>query len=140
MKKLILVFGICFLTALLTFAQQGLNFHVNYNQDAHYPKSDTALMMYFLKNIQYSNDAVKNNVTGTATFSFIVLPDSSATEIVPLSNIGYGLEEQVAGLIQKLHFAPAVINGSPYRSTMIMNVRINAADNKSGLIEKLKNY
>ena len=134
MKKPIILFFICFFTAMITFGQG--NFPINYNQDAHYPKGDTALMLYFFKNVKYTDDAVKNNVTGTAIFSFTVMPDSSVSDIVPLSNIGYSLETQIADLIKKLRYAPAIINGALYPSTLIINIRINSADNKALLIEK----
>jgi hypothetical protein len=136
MKKVTIIFSICFFTAIFAFGQDNTNFPVNYNQDAFYPKGDYALMMYFFKNIKYTDDAVKNNIKGTAVISFTVLPDSSVSEVVPLSKIGYGIEEQVADLTKKLRYAPAVINGTKYPSSIIINVRINAEDSKAVLIEK----
>lgn len=113
-----------------------MNFPVNYSQDAHFAKGDKALMMYFLKYINYSEEAVINNVRGTAVFSFVVIPDSTITDVLPLSNICYGIEDQVAGLIKKLHYAPAMISGSPYRSSVIINVIINSAHKNTLLQEK----
>lgn len=136
MKKVITIFCICFFTAIVAFGQDDINFPVNYNQDAFYPKGDLALTMYFFKNIKYNDDAVKNNIKGTAVMSFTVLPDSSVSEVVPLSKIGYGIEEQVADLAKKLRYAPAVINGTRYPSSIIINVRVNAEDSKAVLIEK----
>lgn len=134
MKKTIILFSFCFFTVLIAFAQG--NFPINYNQDAHYPKGDTALMVYFFKTINYSDEAIKNKVEGEAIFSLTVMPDSSITEIIPLSNIGYGIEKQVADLLKKLRYAPAIINETLYPATLIINVRINAMNNKALLIEK----
>ena len=137
MKKTIIIFSICFFTAVLAFGQKyDINFPVRYNQDAHYPKGDTALMMYFLKNIKYTDEALKNEIRGTAMFSVMVMPDSSITEIIPLSKIGYGIEEQVAGLIKKLRYAPAVINWTSYSSSMILYVDIYYKYYNAEFIEK----
>lgn len=133
MKKIMLIFCLFLFTATFASAQQELNFPVKYSQDAHYPQGDTALMKYFFKNITYSDEAVKNNITGIGTFSFIVMSDSTIREVVPLSTIGYGIESQIARLIEKLRYAPAVINGNPYAATLIINVRINAADQNAVL-------
>ncbi|HOY33191.1 MAG TPA: energy transducer TonB [Bacteroidales bacterium] len=130
MKKVIVFLVFCLFTTVFTFAQKDINFQVSYSQDAHYPGSDTALLMYFMENLRYSDEAINSNVTGTAMLSFTVMPDSSITDVVPLSNIGYGLEAQVAELVKKLRYAPAVANGSPYKSNVIINVRINAADSR----------
>ncbi len=134
MAKNIFVILICFLVIAGASAQS--NFPVSYNQNAHYPKSDTALMLYFFKNIKYSDDAIKNNVKGTLQFRFTVRPDSTIKDVAPLNHIGYGLESQVAELISKLHFAPALMNNTPFSSTVIMEVNINADNYNKELIVK----
>ncbi|MCK9612971.1 MAG: energy transducer TonB [Bacteroidales bacterium] len=126
MKKIIFFYGIC-LFVWLHVAAQG-NYSVKVNQNAHYSGGEFALAKYFLENITYSPEAIQNKLSGTAILSFTVKTDSTITDIIPLSNIGFNIEDEVSVWLKKLKYAPAMANGVAYQSNLIINVNIRATE------------
>ncbi|HNW99281.1 MAG TPA: energy transducer TonB [Bacteroidales bacterium] len=102
------------------------NFTVVTQQQPFYPGGDMELVMFFYKNIQYPEEAVEKNITGNIMLSFDVLPDSTITNIAVLSNIGYGLEEQVVKLVTPLKYAPGIQNGEKIKMNVILTVPVRA--------------
>jgi protein TonB len=102
------------------------NFRVVTQQVPFYPGGDNELIMFFYKNIKYSEEAIAKKITGTVMLSFDVLPDSTITNIAVLSNIGFGLEEQVVKLLTPLKYAPGIQNGEKMKMNVMLSVPIRA--------------
>jgi len=123
MKKIMLF---CFSILMSAFVFGQGNFKVVQQQPAHYPKGDTALQIYFNKNVKYSQQAYDHRAYGYVQLSFDVKPDSTLSDIVVLKGIGYGVDEEVVRLIKPLKFAPAISNNVVIRSNMIISINVKA--------------
>jgi protein TonB len=120
--------------ALFTFAQG--NFQIVQQQKAHYPKGDVALQEYFNLNLKYPQEALDKRVYGEVMLSYDVNPDSTVSDVVVLSGVGYGVDEEVARMVKSMKFAPAVSNGVVIRSTMILSINVKAIPRPELEIEK----
>jgi protein TonB len=128
MKKLILFsfFSFLFFVSFSQTEGDGKNMKVEMNQEAHYPQGDKALYDYLFKKVKYSEEAKTNKVSGEVMVSFWVEADSSLTKINIISDPGCGCGESLKELLSKLKFAPALVNGVPMRSKVILNVPVRA--------------
>jgi protein TonB len=133
MKKFILLTGF-FIISMTAFSQG--NYQVVQQQKAHYPAGDAALQEYYNINLKYSDAALEKRLYGSVMLSFDVMADSSVSEIVVLSGVGYGVDEEVVKLLKPLKFAPAVSNGVAFKSNMIISITIKALPRPELQIEK----
>lgn len=102
------------------------NFSVNVTQQAHYAKGDTALYSFMAHNIRYSEAAYQNRAYGNVMVSFDVMADSTLTGFIVLSGVGYGVDEEVVRVLQGIKFAPAMANGTAYKSNVIASFPVKA--------------
>jgi TonB family protein len=102
------------------------NMTVITNQEPFYPKGEQALYTYIINNVKYSEEAKKNYVSGNVELSFDVMPDSTIKNVRIISDVGYGIGEEVKKLVEKLKFAPAVQMGIPVRMSVIMDFPVKA--------------
>lgn len=111
MKNIILLL-IFLLVSFVSFAQADKqNIKVVTNTEPSFPKGDNALYSYVYMNLKYSEESKKKYVEGEVTLSFDVKPDSTVTNAIIISGVGYGVDEEVKKLIQTLKFSPGVQNG-----------------------------
>jgi TonB family protein len=111
MKKTILL-SIFSLLSLISFSQSDKqNSKVVTNTEPAYPAGDNVLYAYIMHNVVYSEEAKKKYIEGDVTLSFDVKTDSTVANIMVISGVGYGIDEEVKRLIQKLKFIPAMQNG-----------------------------
>ena len=95
-------------------------------KDAFYPKGEQALYTYVMMNAKYSEESKKNYVTGNVELSFDVMADSTVKNVKIISDVGYGVGEEVKKLVEKLKFAPAIMMGTKVKSNLIMDFPIKA--------------
>lgn len=95
-------------------------------QDAFYPKGEQALYTYIMYNTKYSQESIKNYVTGNVELSFDVMPDSTIKNTKIITDVGYGVGEAVKNLVEQLKFAPAIMMGTKVRSNLIMDFPVKA--------------
>ncbi len=95
-------------------------------QDAFYPKGEQALYTYIMYNVKYSEESKKNLITGNVELSFDVMPDSTVKNARIISDVGYGVGEEVKNLVEKLKFAPAIMMGIKVKSNLIMDFPVKA--------------
>lgn len=95
-------------------------------QDAFYPKGEQALYTYIMYNVKYSEESKKNYVTGNVELSFDVMPDSTVKNAKIISDVGYGVGEEVKKLVEKLKFAPAIQMGMRVKMNLIMDFPVKA--------------
>jgi TonB family protein len=74
----------------------------------------------------YPKGAKDKLVTGEVLMSFDVNPDSTVTNAIVISGPGFGVNEEVKALVEKLKFAPAVQNGVKVRMNVMMNFPVKA--------------
>ena len=126
MKKLILLF------LLISFSFVGFsqtdkqNIKVSTNSEPAYPKGDQELYNYVYSHIYYSEEAKKKYLEGEVTLSFDVKNDSTVANISVISGVGYGVDEEVKRLIQKLKFAPGIQNGMAIKMNTMYTFPIKA--------------
>lgn len=112
MKKYFLT---CFLMifTFVMFAQEkkDQNMKVVTDSEPLYPKGEQALYMEVMYKTKYPEEAIKKYVEGQVTLSFDVKTDSTVSNVIVISGVGNGVDEEVKKLVEKLKFAPAVQNG-----------------------------
>ncbi len=129
MKKQFLVLSVP-LFSILGFAQQPVtdkqNIKVVTNTEPSYPKGDSELYSYVLYNVKYSDEAKKKYIEGEVTLSFDVKADSTVSNVLVISGVGYGVDEEVKKLVQALKFIPAVQNGVRMKMNTIYTFPVKA--------------
>lgn len=130
LKKKISILLILSLFSVSGFAQSAKqdkqNSKVTTNTEPSFPKGDNELFSYILYTINYSEESKKKYIEGEVTLSFDVRADSTISNIVVISGIGYGIDDEVKKLIQKLKFIPAVQNGFPVKMNTMYSFPIKA--------------
>lgn len=129
MKKSFL-FLTLLLFSIIGFAQQTdkdkQNIKVQTNTEPSYPKGDNELYSYVLYNVKYSDESKKKYIEGEVTLSFDVKADSTVTNVLIISGVGYGVDEEVKKLIQTLKFIPGVQNGVPIKMNTMYSFPVKA--------------
>lgn len=124
-----------FLLALLplgAFAQDNAskpdpqNMTVVTNQEPFYPKGEQALYTHVLYNVKYSEEAKKKYIEGEVTLSFDVQTDSTVTNPVVISGLGYGIDEEVVRVVKTLKFAPAIQMGKRVKMNVMFTFPVKA--------------
>lgn len=125
--KSILLFFFFFATSIIVSAQTDKqNIKVVTNTEPSYPKGDNALYTYVYMNLKYSEESKKKYIQGEVTLSFDVKPDSTVTNVIVISGVGYGVDEEVKKLIQTLKFSPGVQNGTVIKMNTMYTFPIKA--------------
>lgn len=125
MKTFIVLLLILFSFASNAQDNSGQNMKVE-TTDAHYPEGDQALTNYLFYNMKFSEEAKANKVQGDMMVSFFVEADSSLTNIKVITDLGYGCSDNMKALLEKVKYAPALVNGTPMRSKVIITVPVRA--------------
>ncbi len=116
------------LISIIGFAQvvDKQNIKVTTNAEPTYPKGDVALYSEIYMNLKYPQEAIKKYVEGEVTLSFDVKADSTVTNIIIISGVGYGVEEELKKVVQKLKFAPGVQNGVAIKMNTMYSFPVKA--------------
>ena len=96
------------------------------NTEPAFPKGDNALFTFVYMNLKYSDESKKKYVEGEVTLSFDVKADSSVTNTVIISGVGYGVDEEVKRLIQTLKFSPGFQNGTAIKMNTMYTFPVKA--------------
>lgn len=135
MKKSIIVFSLMFIVFSVNKAfcqnyNDKQNIQVSTNQEPVYPQGEKAFYEYVNSNIRFSDEAKKNYIKGDVTMSFDVKADSTISNVMVISGIGYGIDEEITRIIEKTKFAPAVQNGFKVRMNVMITIPVVARENK----------
>ena len=104
------------------------NFEVKMTKEAEYPGGNNALYQSLAKRMKYPEEAKSKRITGDIMVAFVVLPDSTTTDIRAMKDLGGGTKEEAERLIRETKFAPAVQNGKPVRQQMMLPVLFRIYD------------
>ncbi|MBK7183551.1 MAG: energy transducer TonB [Bacteroidetes bacterium] len=121
MKKIIIL--LCCMP-IFSFAQQ--NSKVVTNSEPTYPKGDNELYTYMYYNLKFTEEAKQKNIEGEVTVSFDVKTDSTTTNILIISGVGYGVDQEIKNIITKLKFSPGVQNGMPIKMGTMYSFPVKA--------------
>lgn len=132
MKNLNFVFLLLALSALSLSAQttkpanDPQNIKVVTDREPQYPKGEQELYNYVYMNVKYPEESKKKYVEGEVTLSFDVLRDSTVSNCIIISGVGFGVDEEVKKLVEKIKFAPAIQNGMMIKMNVMMNFPVKA--------------
>lgn len=118
------IFALFFIIPAFSFAQQ--NSKVLTNAEPSYPKGDNELYTYMYYNLKFTEEAKQKNVEGEVTLSFDVKTDSTTTNILVISGVGYGVDEEIKKIVSTLKFSPGVQNGIPVKMNTMYTLPIKA--------------
>ncbi len=128
-KKYILIV-ILSLFSILGFAQETKpdkqNKQIVTDTEPSFPEGDNELYQYVLYNLNYSEESKKKYIEGEVALSFDVKADSTVSNMVLISGVGYGIDDEVKKLIGKLKFVPGVQNGFPIKMNTMYSFPIKA--------------
>ena len=123
-KQIIFILFIVFASTVV--AQDKQNIKVVANAEPAYPKGDNALYTYVYMNLKYTDESIKKYIQGEVTISFDVKADSTVTNAMIISGVGYGVDEEVKKLIQTLKFSPGMQNGMAIKMNTIYTFPVKA--------------
>ena len=95
-------------------------------QDAFYPKGEQVLYNYIMMNTKYPQESKTKYAEGSVELSFDVMADSTIKNVKIISDVGYGVGEEVKKLLMTLKFAPAVMMGVKVKSNLIIDFPVKA--------------
>lgn len=102
------------------------NMTVNTDREPFFPKGEQALYTHVLYKVKYSEESKKKYIEGEVTLSFDVMTDSTVTNPVVISGVGYGIDEEVKKVVKELKFAPAIQMGMPVKMNVMYTFPVKA--------------
>jgi protein TonB len=100
-------------------------------KDASYKGGIDSLMNFIWKNIKYPEAAQKSNASGEVQISFDVNFNGTLINFAPISNIGFGLEEELIRVIKLTpQWIPAEVNNIKFRQQYILSFPISRYNQK----------
>jgi protein TonB len=99
---------------------------VKQTREAQYLQGDAAVDQYFFDNLRYSDEAKHAKVDTEVMLSFMVEVDSTVSTIKVIRDPGFGVGEKLKELALRMKYIPAMENGVPMRSKVLLNVPVRA--------------
>jgi hypothetical protein len=109
-----------------SFAQSTINMVVKQTREAQYVQGDAAVDQYFFDNLHYSDEAKHAKVDTEVMLSFMVEVDSTVSTVKVIRDPGFGVGESLKELALKMKYIPALENGVPMRSKVLLNIPVRA--------------
>lgn len=131
MKNKICLFGFFLILFPLVNAQveKQNQYDVNFNtsqNDAMFPGGNDSMMTFIWNHLIYPDDARNNNVSGEVQISFDVNFDGRVINFSKLSDLGYGLEDELIRVVKEMPlWIPATINNVKIRQQFILSFPIS---------------
>jgi protein TonB len=126
MKTHLILFLTCIVTCVAAQNADSQNKKIITDAEPVYPKGDQQLYIDVSNNIKYSEAALSINLRGEVLISFDVKPDSTVSNVVIISGVGNGIDEEVKRYIEKVKFCPGVQNGRPVRMNTMYTLPVTA--------------
>ncbi|MDQ3046439.1 MAG: energy transducer TonB [Bacteroidota bacterium] len=112
--------------SLSSLAQDKQNISVVTNAEPVFPAGDRALYILVMNDLKYPEESKKKFVEGEVTLSFDVNPDSTVTNIILISGVGHGVDEEVKKIIKPLKFSPGKQNGMTVKMNTMYSFPVKA--------------
>ncbi len=132
MRKITLLFLILIISFSVysqTEDKDSQNMEIIYSQDAYYPGGTLKLIEDVWTLMEYSEEAIAKRIDTEVMLSFDVQTDSSLSDIILLGKIGYGVDDDLKQVFEKLKFVPAFAQGKPIKMNVIMSIPIRTGPN-----------
>ncbi len=100
------------------------NMSVSYNQDANYEGGMNKFISDIWGLMAYTQEAIDAKADGEIMVSFDVEKDSTITNVIILSGMGYGIDEEFERVLKTMKFNPALAEGEPVKMNMMFSVPI----------------
>ncbi|MDJ1469945.1 energy transducer TonB [Cytophagaceae bacterium DM2B3-1] len=79
-----------------------------------FPGGIPKLSKFIEKNLNYPEEALKANVTGTVFASFVIGKDGTIQNLFIAKGIGYGCDQEVLRVLRLMPtWSPGILNGQP---------------------------
>ena len=89
-----------------------------------FPGGQAKLYQYIAANIQYPEEARKNNIRGKVTTQFVVTAEGKITNIKIIQNLGFGCDEEAIRVLSSMpDWIPGSHNGKPVPVTFYLPVK-----------------
>jgi protein TonB len=102
------------------------NMEVVLEREPAFPKGESALYKYFYDSLNFTQEAINFKIDGEVMASFDVLPDSSLSNVLIISGLGYGIDEEFIRLLKQLRYSPSIQNGVPLKANVIITLPVRA--------------
>ena len=98
-----------------------------------FPGGDDARRKFFIDNIKYPAEAMKNNVQGKVFVTFNVEIDGTVTGVKVIRGIGAGCDEEAVRVIKLMpKWTPAELKGKPVPSNFVIPIKFALDGDKKG--------
>ncbi|MDD2344743.1 MAG: TonB family protein [Bacteroidales bacterium] len=105
--------------------QYDVNFTTHQN-DAMFSGGNDSMMAYIWNHLKYPKEAQNEGISGEVQIRFDVNFDGKVLNFKKLSNIGYGLEDELIRIVREMPlWIPATINGVKIRQQFILSFPIS---------------
>lgn len=127
MKKMLTT--VFLLAGLIAYGQDYTdpqNIKIETTRDAQYPGGEDKLYQDIYYNLKYSEEAKSQKIETTVMTSFFVEADSTVTGIRVINDPGAGCGDSLKVFLGKSKFHPALLNGTPFKSQLMLNIPLRA--------------
>jgi hypothetical protein len=107
-------------------SQNAKNFKVESTRDAQYVGGEQQLYIDIHQKLKYTEEARNGKVDTRIMVSLVVGTDSTAGNIKIMNDPGYSIGDSVKVFLQKSRFVPALMNGTPVKTQLMLNLPIRA--------------
>jgi len=114
---------------LISYAQStngSQNFKVETSQEAAYPGGETELYKNIYVKLKYTEAAIDQKLETTVMLSLFVETDSTVSRVSVLNDPGFGVADSLVSFLSNTRFVPALMNGKPFRTQVMLNVPVRA--------------
>ncbi len=121
MNKIILIFGL-----ILSYCCNGQELLTFTDEMPTYGKGKDALTQYLVENIQYPDDALKNNIEGRVVVKFVINEDGSVSDIVLLKKVYPSIDDEAIRVVKAMsNWNPAKQNQKPVKFVFMLPIAFN---------------
>ncbi len=105
--------------------QYDVNFNTSHN-DAMFSGGNDSMMVFIWNHLVYPEDARINGVSGDVQISFDVNFDGKIINFNKLTNLGYGLEDELIRVVKQMPlWIPATINNVKIRQQFVLSFPVS---------------
>jgi TonB family protein len=105
------------------------NLKVVLNKEPEFKGGEEALFKFINDSLVYSEDDIKNKLTGEVMIGFDVMPDSSLSNIQIISGVASGIDNQILKLFKNIRFSPSIQNGMALKMNMMISIPVRYRPN-----------
>lgn len=90
-----------------------------------YPGGSKAMNEFITQNLQYPEQALQNNISGSVYLRYIVNDEGIVESVQILKSLGYGCDEEAIRIVKLLKFGSVSNRGIRLKSTKKIKINFN---------------